>query len=117
MIFYACRRLTPMPKLLPSNETIQWECTSRETIFSNQVIAAGTSKNSSRRSIYLGKISSSLECWPEHGPYLQVSLSLSLSNIPPQQSINIIRAETSYESARGSAMWHFNFAFRFFFFF
>ena len=103
-----------MPKLLPSDETIQGECTSRETIFSNQVIAAGTSKNSSRRSIYLGKISSSLECWPEHGPYLQVSLSLS--NIPPQQSINIIKAETSYGSARGSAMWHFNFAFRFFLF-
>ena len=67
-----------MRMLLRYNETIQEESTSRET-FSNQVIAAGTSKNSSRRSIYLGKISSSLECWPEHGPYLQVSLSLSLS--------------------------------------
>ena len=62
MIFYACRRLTPMPKLLLSDETIQGECTSRETISSNLVIAAGTSKNSSRRSIYLGKILSSLEC-------------------------------------------------------
>ena len=74
-----------MTKLLPSNETIQGECTSRETIFSNQVIAhsqkkviaAGTSKSSSQGSIYLGKISSSLECWFKHRPYLQVSLSLN----------------------------------------
>ena len=70
-----------MPKLLPSNETIQGECTSRETIFSNQVIAAGTSKSSSQGSLYLGKISSSLECWFKHRPYLQVSLSLSLSQL------------------------------------
>ena len=35
-----------MPMLLPSTETIQEESISRET-FSNQVIAAGTSKNSS----------------------------------------------------------------------
>ena len=41
-----------MPMLLPSTETIQEESTSRET-FSNQVIAAGTSKNSSRGSINL----------------------------------------------------------------
>jgi len=66
-------------KLLPSDETIQGECTSRETIFSNQVIAAGTSKSSRQGSIYLGKISSSLECWLNHGPYLQVSLSLSIA--------------------------------------
>ena len=79
MYFDACRRPTPVTKLLPSNETIQGECTSRETIFSNQVIAAGTSKSSRQGPIHLGKISSSLECWPEHGPYLQVSLSLSLS--------------------------------------
>ena len=68
-----------MTELLPSNETIQGECTSRETIFSNQVIAAGTSKSSSQGSLYIGKISSSLECWLKHGPYLQVPLSLSLS--------------------------------------
>ena len=77
--FDVCRRPTPVTKLLPSNETIQGESTSRETIFSNQVIAAGTSKSSSQGSIYLGKISSSLECWFKHRPYLQVSLSLSLS--------------------------------------
>ena len=59
-----------MTELLPSNETIQGECTSRETIFSNQVIAAGTSKSSSQGSLYKGKISSSLEC-------LQVPLSLN----------------------------------------
>ena len=47
-----------MPLVLPNNETIQEECTSRET-FSNQVIAAG------------------LECWLK--PNVQVSLSLSLS--------------------------------------
>ena len=47
-----------MPMVLPNNETIQEECTSRET-FSNQVIGAG------------------LECWLR--PNLQVSLSLSLS--------------------------------------
>ncbi|XP_050282592.1 uncharacterized protein LOC126723297 isoform X2 [Quercus robur] len=64
-------RPTPVTELLPSNETIQGECTSRETIFSNQVIAAGTSKSSSQGSLYLGKISSSLECWLKHGPYLQ----------------------------------------------
>ena len=79
-----------MTELLPSNETIQGECTSRETIFSNQVIAAGTSKkviaagtskSSSQGSLYLGKISSSLECWLKHGPYLQVSLFLSMHEI------------------------------------
>ena len=80
MFFDACRRPAPMTQLLPSNETIQGECTSRETIFSNQVIAAGTSKNSSQGSLYKGKISSSLECWLKHGSCLQVlSLSLSLS--------------------------------------
>ena len=66
-----------MTELLPSNETIRGECTSRETIFSNQVIAAGTSKSSSQGSLYSGKIPSSLECWLKHRPYLQVSLSLS----------------------------------------
>ena len=95
MFFDACRRPTPVTELLPSNETIRGECTSRETIFSNQVIAAGTSKSSSQGSLYLGKISSSLECWFNHGPYLQVSLSLSLS---------IARA-----------MWLSNFAFSYFF--
>ena len=79
MFFDACRRPTAVTELLPSNETIQGECTSRETIFSNQVIAAGTSKSSSQGSLYLGKISSSLECWLKHRPHLQVSLSLSLS--------------------------------------
>ena len=79
MFFDAYRRPAPVTKLLTSNETIQGECTSRETIFSNQVIAAGTSKSSSQGSIYLGKISTRLECWFNHGPYLQVSLSLSLS--------------------------------------
>ena len=68
-----------MTELLPSNETIRGECTSRETIFSNQVIAAGTSKSSSQGSLYSGKIPSSLECWLKHRPYLQVSLSLSLT--------------------------------------
>nr|POE79191.1 disease resistance-like protein csa1 [Quercus suber] len=43
-----------MPKLLLSNGTIQEECTSRETLFSNHAIAAGTSNNSSRGSNYLG---------------------------------------------------------------
>ena len=105
-----------MPKLLPSNETIQWECTSRETIFSNQVIAAGTSKNSSRRSIYLEKISSSLECWPEHGPYLQVSLSLSLCLIYHHNNQSILLKQKPHIRARDFAMWHSNFAFRFFFF-
>ena len=52
MCFDTCRRFNPMPMLLPSTETIQEESTSRET-FSNQVIAAGTSKNSSRGSINL----------------------------------------------------------------
>ena len=76
-----------MPKLLLSNGTIQEECTSRETLFSNHAITAGTSNNSSRGSNYLGipfvnehcesEISSCLECW--YRPYLQVSLSLSLS--------------------------------------
>ena len=83
MFFDTCRRPTPTPKLPPSNETIHGECTTLETIYSNQVIAAGTSKSSSRGSIYLGKISSSLECWFKHRTFLQVSLSLS--NIPPQQ--------------------------------
>ena len=78
MFFDACRRPTPVTELLPSNETIQGECTSRATIFSNQVIAAGTSKSSSQGSLYSGKIPSSLECWLKHRPYLQVSLSLSL---------------------------------------
>ena len=41
-----------MPMLLPSTETIQEESASRET-FSNQVIAAGTSENSSRGSTNL----------------------------------------------------------------
>ena len=72
-----------MRMLLRNNETIQEESTSRET-FSNQVIAAGTSKNSSPGSINLGlsfgngqcgsKMSGSLECWFK--PYLQVSLFL-----------------------------------------
>ena len=66
MFFDACRRPTPVTELLPSNET-------------KQVIAAGPSKSSSQGSISLGKISSSLECWFKHRPYLQVSLSLSLS--------------------------------------
>ena len=44
-----------MPMVLPNNETIQEECTSRET-FSNQLIVAG------------------LECWLK--PNLQVSVSL-----------------------------------------
>ena len=75
-----------MTEFLPSNETRQGECTTRETIFSNQVIAAGTSKkviaagtskSSSQGSLYLGKISSSLECWLKHRTYLQVFLSLS----------------------------------------
>ena len=44
-----------MPMVLPNNETIQEECTSRER-FSSHVIAAG------------------LECWLK--PNLQVSLSL-----------------------------------------
>ena len=79
MFFDACRRPTAVTELLPSNETIQGECTSRETIFSNQVIAAGTSKSSSQGSLYSGKIPSSLECWLKHRPYLQVSLSLSLT--------------------------------------
>ena len=57
MVFDTCRRPNPMPMVLPNNETIQKECTSRET-FSNQVISAG------------------LECWLK--PNLQVSLSLSL---------------------------------------
>ena len=99
MFFDACRRPTPVTELLPSNETIRGECTSRETIFSNQVIAAGTSKSSSQGSLYLGKISSSLECWLKHRTYLQVSLSRSLS------------------IARVTVMWLSNFAFRFFFFF
>ncbi|XP_050282604.1 uncharacterized protein LOC126723302 isoform X6 [Quercus robur] len=51
-------RPTPVTELLPSNETIQ-------------VIAAGTSKSSSQGSLYLGKISSSLECWLKHRPHLQ----------------------------------------------
>ena len=78
-----------MPKLLLSNGTIQEECTSRETLFSNHAIAAGTLNNSSQGSNYLGipfvnghcgsEISSCLECW--YRPYLQVSLSLSLSLI------------------------------------
>ena len=89
-----------MTELLPSNETIRGECTSRETIFSNQVIAAGTSKSSSQGSLYSGKIPSSLECWLKHRPYLQVSLSLSLSL-----------------NAQGLAMGLSNFAFTFFFFF
>nr|POE69813.1 disease resistance-like protein csa1 [Quercus suber] len=69
----------PMPKLLLSNGTIQEECTSRETLFSNHAIAAGTSNNSSQGSNYLGipfvnehcgsEISSCLECW--YRPYLQ----------------------------------------------
>ena len=42
-----------MPMLLPSNEMIQEERTSGET-FSNQVIAAGTSKDSGRPYINLG---------------------------------------------------------------
>ena len=41
-----------MPMLPPSTETIQEESASRET-FSNQVIAAGTSENSSRGSTNL----------------------------------------------------------------
>ena len=99
MFFDACRRPTPVTELLPSNETIRGECTSRETIFSNQVIAAGTSKSSSQGSLYSGKISSSLECWLKHRPYLQVSLSLSLSH-----------------NAWDFAMWFSNFKFSFFFF-
>ena len=79
MFFDACRGPTPVTKLLPSNETIQGECTSREAIFSNQVIAAVTSKSSRQGSINLGKISSSLKCWINHEPDLQVSLSLSLN--------------------------------------
>ena len=83
MFFDACSRPTPVTEFLPSNETRQGECTSRETIFSNQVIAAGTSKkviaagtskSSSQGSLYLGKISSSLEC-------LQVPLSLSMHEV------------------------------------
>ena len=74
-----------MRMLLRYNETIQEESTSRET-FSNQVIAAGTSKNSRPGSINLGlsfgngqcgsKMSGSRECWFK--PYLQVSLFLHL---------------------------------------
>ena len=79
MFFDACRRPTPVTELLPSNETIQGERTSRETIFSNQVIAAGTSKSSSQGSLYIDKISSKLECWLKHGSYLQVPLSLSFN--------------------------------------
>ena len=90
MFYDTCRRLDPdtMRMLLPNNETIQEECTSRET-FSNQVIAAGISKNSSRGSINLGipfgngqygsKMSGHLECWFK--PYLQVSLSFSFVSI------------------------------------
>ncbi|KAK7821177.1 hypothetical protein CFP56_037905 [Quercus suber] len=47
------RRSYPMPMLLPSNEMIQEERTSGET-FSNQVIAAGTSRDSGRPYIDLG---------------------------------------------------------------
>ena len=72
-----------MRMLLPNKETTQEECTSRET-FSNHVIAASTSKNSSPGSINFSisfgnghcgsKMSAgSLECWSK--PYLQVSLS------------------------------------------
>ena len=57
MVFDTCRRPNPMPMVLPNNETIQEECTSRER-FSSHVIAAG------------------LECWLK--PNLQVPLSLSL---------------------------------------
>ena len=54
MCFDTCRRFNPMPMLLPNTETIQEESTSRETL-SNQVIAAGTSKNSSRGSTNLDR--------------------------------------------------------------
>nr|POE84476.1 hypothetical protein CFP56_62022 [Quercus suber] len=47
------RRSYPMPMLLPSNEMIQEERTSGET-FSNQVIAAGASRDSGRPYIDLG---------------------------------------------------------------
>ena len=87
LFFDTCSRphAMRMPKLLPSNaiqEKIQEKCTPE--IHSN---AVGTSRNSDRSPIYLGipffngqcgsKMSSSLESWFK--PYLQVSLSLSLS--------------------------------------
>ena len=87
MFYDTCRRLDPdtMRMLLPNNETIQEECISLET-FSNQVIAAGISKNSSRGSVNLGipfgngqygsKMSGHLECWFK--PYLQVSLLICI---------------------------------------
>ena len=85
-----------MRMLLRNNETILEESTSRET-FSNQVIAAGTSKNSSPGSSNLGlsfgngqcgsKMSGSRECWFK--PYLQVSLSFLYVSISTSISICI----------------------------
>ena len=78
MCFDTCRRFNPMPMLLPCTETIQEESTSRET-FSNQVIAAGTSKNSSRG-----------------------SSNLDIPFVNRQCGSNISSASTSKNSNRGS---------------
>ena len=79
MFFYTCRRSNyPMPMLLPSNEMIQEERTSGET-FSNQVIAAGTSKDSGR-------------------PYINLGIPL----VNGQFGSNMSSASTSKNSPRGS---------------